>query len=62
MKHPNKEKYFGVLLNVPKAWMPLIDEAAEKAGMNRNEWLRTIIRDVLIGEGVWPSNESTKGN
>ena len=52
-----REKYFQILLLVPRAWISLINQAAEKKGMERNEWIRTILRDALIEEGAWVAKE-----
>jgi len=43
----SEEKYSKVLLNIPKGWMPSIDGVAKVSGVDRAEWLRTIIRDAL---------------
>jgi len=48
----DKLKWQRTTLDLPKAWMPLIDRA--RGDQPRSYWIRDLIRDALKRQEAWP--------
>ncbi|MDH5439034.1 MAG: hypothetical protein OEZ48_00040 [Candidatus Bathyarchaeota archaeon] len=55
-KYP--EGWVQVKLLLPKSWLPRIEKA--RGDMERNKWIRDLIRDALLDAGVWPGQKELK--